>query len=66
MNGFELHERFVEAGYAAPVIFITAHPDAGSRARAKHADAVAYLEKPFDDGSLLEALETALDRIPKD
>jgi FixJ family two-component response regulator len=65
MNGFELHRRMVEAGYSPPVIFITAHPDAGSRDRARRADAVAYLEKPFDDSSLLGALETALDRIAK-
>jgi FixJ family two-component response regulator len=62
MNGFELHERVLGAGHAAPVIFITAHPDSGSRARAEMADAVAYLEKPFDDASLLRALEQALER----
>jgi FixJ family two-component response regulator len=63
MNGFELHERVVRSGYAAPVIFITAHPDPGSRDRARQADAVAYLEKPFDDASLLDALDRALDRL---
>jgi FixJ family two-component response regulator len=66
MNGFELHERVVQAGCAAPVIFITAHPDPGSRARARQADAVAYLEKPFDDETLLDALERALDRIAQE
>jgi FixJ family two-component response regulator len=62
MDGFELHRRIVEEGQAAPVIFITAHPHAAARARARQADAVAFLEKPFDDETLLEALESALDR----
>jgi FixJ family two-component response regulator len=62
MDGFELHRRIVEGGQAAPVIFITAHPHETARARARQADAVALLEKPFDDETLLEALEAALDR----
>jgi FixJ family two-component response regulator len=66
MNGFELRERVAQAGHSAPVIFITAHPDDSSRARAERADAVAYLEKPFDDASLLRALEKALDRAARD
>jgi FixJ family two-component response regulator len=63
MDGFELHDRSVEAGLDSPVIFITAHPDDRTRARAKKADAVAYLEKPFDDQTLLDAIEDALDRV---
>jgi len=45
MDGFELHRRIVEEGQAAPVIFITAHPHEAARARARRADAVAFLEK---------------------
>lgn len=63
MDGFELRVRSLEAGLDSPVIFITAHPDDRSRQRAAAADAVAYLEKPFDDQALLDALENALDRI---
>jgi FixJ family two-component response regulator len=63
MSGFELHERLLDAGQAAPVIFITAHPDESSRNRAAAADAVAFLEKPFDDRSLLEAIHTAVGQI---
>ena len=66
MDGFELHDRTVEAGLDSPVIFITAHPDDRTRARARRADAVAYLEKPFNDQTLLDAIETALDRIADD
>lgn len=63
MDGFELRDRTVEAGLDSPVIFITAHPDDRTRARAKKAEAVAYLEKPFTDAALLDAIETALDLL---
>lgn len=63
MDGFELHRRIVDAGSAPPVIFITGRPDAETRTKAAKADAVAYLEKPFDDRRLLAALQGALDRI---
>ena len=63
MDGFELRDRTVEAGLDSPVIFITAHPDDRTRTRAKKAEAVAYLEKPFTDEALLDAIETAIDRL---
>lgn len=63
MDGFELHDRILEAGIGAPVIFITAHPDANCRTRARREDTVAFLEKPFDDRALFDALESALDRV---
>lgn len=62
MDGFELRERTREAGLDLPVIFITGHPDSRSRSRASAANAVAYLEKPFDDQALIDALEIALQR----
>jgi two-component system response regulator FixJ len=65
MDGFELRERVAKAGLATPVIFITSHADSRTRARAAETDAIAFLEKPFDDQALLDALETALDRIGK-
>jgi FixJ family two-component response regulator len=63
MDGFELRDRTEEAGLDSPVIFITAHPDDRTRARAASAGAVALLEKPFHDQALLDALDVALDRI---
>ena len=64
MDGFELHQRIVADGRKTPVIFITAHPHRSARSRAEQADAVAFLEKPFDDEMLLAAIRTALDRAP--
>ena len=65
MDGFELHRRIVAEGQATPVIFITAHPHEAARSRARQAEAVAFLEKPFDDEALLSALRSALARSSK-
>jgi FixJ family two-component response regulator len=46
-NGIEVQRRL--AGGAVPVIFITAHDDAGVREAALAAGARAYLRKPFND-----------------
>jgi FixJ family two-component response regulator len=60
MSGLDLYERMASEGRDVPVIFITAHPNATSRTRARMLNAVAYLEKPFDEESLLSAIEDAL------
>jgi FixJ family two-component response regulator len=41
------------------VIFMTAHDNAQWQQRAKEAGAVAYLKKPFDEHSLLDAIQLA-------
>ena len=61
MDGFELHKRVRAGGFRRPVIFLTAHPDERKRARARAAGATAYLQKPFDEEVLLEAIRMALD-----
>ena len=61
MSGLDLYEYMVAAGRDVPVIFITAHPNETSRARARMLNAVAYLEKPFDEQSLLSAIKIALE-----
>jgi len=62
MSGFELHRRLLDKGPLPPAIFITAHPGERNRATARTADAVAFLEKPFDDQLLLDAIDSALSR----
>jgi len=67
MDGFELHERVRASGLRRPVIFLTAHPDGRKRARARAADATAFLEKPFDEEALLSAIRLALSTtVPSD
>jgi FixJ family two-component response regulator len=60
MSGLELQRRLATANYSLPIIFITAHDDADTRARALRAGAVAFLDKPFNDEVLLRAVHAAL------
>jgi FixJ family two-component response regulator len=60
MSGLELQSRI--AGTGVPVVFITAHDEAGAREKAFAGGAVAYLRKPFDDEILMQTLHVALSR----
>lgn len=60
MNGLEVQERLASSGNPLPVIFITAHDEAGVRDRALAAGAVAFLRKPFNDELFIETLRVAL------
>jgi FixJ family two-component response regulator len=59
-SGFDLQERLAGEGISIPIIFITAYDDAVTRERALNGSAVAYVRKPFDERSLLAAIEKAL------
>jgi FixJ family two-component response regulator len=60
MSGLELQRQLATAHYAIPIIFITAHGDAETRTRALRVGAVAFLDKPFSDEVLLQAVQAAL------
>lgn len=60
MSGFELYDLFVENGLEPPVIFVTGRPRADTLGRAARVNAVACLEKPFDEASLIHALLAAV------
>jgi FixJ family two-component response regulator len=60
LNGLDLQEHLLQKGYCTPIIFVTAFPDGKSRERALKAGAVAYLSKPFEEGSLISAVGSAL------
>ena len=59
-TGFDVHEGLAAAGRHIPTIFMTGHDDAATRERARHLGAVAFLRKPFDDATLIAAIEEAL------
>jgi FixJ family two-component response regulator len=61
MSGLELQAKLKAERCRLPVIFITAHGDAGIRIHAMRQGAVEFLSKPFDDAVLLEIVHTALD-----
>jgi FixJ family two-component response regulator len=60
MGGFDVMNTLAQRGSHLPVIVITGRGDAQTKARALEAGAVAFLEKPVDDRSLMTAIQTAL------
>jgi FixJ family two-component response regulator len=60
MNGLELQRQMIAAKWRIPIIFITSHADEDARARALDAGAVAFLEKPFHEEDLVDAIDAAL------
>jgi FixJ family two-component response regulator len=60
MSGLELQEQLTTAHCPIPIIFITAHGDEETRARALRAGAVDLLDKPFSDEALLGAVQAAM------
>jgi FixJ family two-component response regulator len=62
MSGLELQAKLKAERCRIPVIFITAHGDAGIRIHAMRQGAVEFLSKPFDGAVLLEIVHTAFER----
>jgi RNA polymerase sigma factor (sigma-70 family) len=59
-SGLELQAEIRRRRSALPVIIITAHGDVPSARAAFRAQAVDFLEKPFDDAQLRAAIDSAL------
>jgi FixJ family two-component response regulator len=59
-----LRARLDAEGRGVPVVFISAFDDEPTRDQALRDGAVAFLRKPFDDRSLLDAVGQAL-CVPK-
>ena len=62
MSGLELQERLHAAGSHVPIVFISAHDDKEARARGLRGGAIAFLQKPFSEDSLLGAITAGLDK----
>ena len=60
MSGLELQCRLVASNRSIPIIFISAHSDENARARALAAGAIAFLQKPFSEEALLDAINACL------
>ncbi|HET7671166.1 MAG TPA: response regulator [Burkholderiales bacterium] len=59
MSGIELQGELRRRGSGVPVVVITAHGDVPSARAAFRAQAVDFLEKPFDHVQLRQAIDTA-------
>jgi FixJ family two-component response regulator len=62
MSGLDLYEKLASIRTGYPVIFMTAHDTPQWKAQVEKTDAVAYLRKPFDQQSLLDAVDLAASR----
>jgi FixJ family two-component response regulator len=62
VSGLDLQRGLGARGYDLPVIFLTAHADVALTVRAMKAGALDVFTKPFDDQTLLDAVQHALER----
>lgn len=60
VSGFEVQERLKRVAPGLPIIVLTGHDTPDSRYRVLAAGAAAYLRKPVDDKSLLDAIGRAI------
>lgn len=56
MDGFDVHDHLRATAIDTPVILITGHDTAETRARADAIGVAAYFRKPVDDQALIEAI----------
>ena len=59
-SGLDLQRQLAEAKIDLPIVFITGHGDIRMSVRAMKAGAVEFLEKPFRDQDLLDAVQHAI------
>jgi FixJ family two-component response regulator len=59
-SGLELQEELINKQYSLPIIFITGKGGVPESVRALKKGAVDFLQKPFDDQQLLDAVEEAV------
>ena len=60
MDGFDLQERLKELASGLAVVIITGDAHHGDRERALRAGAIGFLQKPFEEDSLLELIGPAM------
>jgi FixJ family two-component response regulator len=58
--GLSLQERLKAEGRCVPIVFISGDTDERARERALRAGAVAFLQKPFEEQELLDAVRRAV------
>lgn len=66
MSGLDVQQRLAGQGDRMPVIILTGHGDVPVAVRAMKAGAVDFLQKPYRDQALLDAIQQALGSLPPD
>ncbi len=62
VSGLDLQEKLAGAGILLPIVFISGHGTVPMSVRAMKAGAVDFLQKPFDEQELIDAVYRAIDR----
>lgn len=62
MSGIELQRRLADDGFPLPVLIVTGHGDVPMAVEALKAGAFDFIEKPFKEQYLLDAVEKAIRR----
>lgn len=62
LTGLELQQRIAELQIDLPIVFITGRGDIPMSVRAMKAGALEFLQKPFDDEALIEAIRQGIGR----
>ena len=62
VDGLQLQEAMSQANIQMPIVFVSGRSDVASTASAMRFGAVDFLEKPVDEGKLIDAVSRALDR----
>jgi FixJ family two-component response regulator len=62
VSGLELQERLAEKGISFPIIFVTGHGTVPGSVKAFKAGAMDFLQKPFGDRELLDAVSRGLEK----
>ena len=61
MNGFDLQKRINELASRLQIIIVTGDAQPGDRDHAINSGAIGFLQKPFEEDSLLELIGPAMD-----
>jgi len=62
MSGLELQTELARRGFILPIVFITGHGDMKMSVKAIKAGAIDFLEKPFNNETLLTSISEAFSR----
>jgi FixJ family two-component response regulator len=62
LSGLDLQDELTKRELDVPIIFITGHGDVPMSVRAMKAGAIDFLQKPFNDQDLIDAVNHAIDK----
>jgi FixJ family two-component response regulator len=65
LSGLDLQNKLLNLGHLIPIIFITGHGTVPMSVRALKQGAIDFLQKPFEDQDIIDAIHQAIDNYKK-